>query len=191
MKIRLLPLLLLGCTGGDASDKTSTDDSGASGDGAWVGLDTSSWVLATQLPEPGAAIHHRSVAGGRVGDGDTLDGHLSDVFVVAASGEVLCAWTHAVASTQRLSGEGCDGLWAADWSLPVGHGTSFCMDVLGYDPLSIDLSFYDAFGWHDAGGDARLCLREEGSSVELIEGYDWEVLEDDTFVMSFEEALSL
>ena len=166
-----------------ACDTTKDTDSGAGSDGSLPGLDTDDWVFAAEMPEPGAGIQHRFLVGGL--GGDTAEAHWTDVYTVASSGEVLCAYTTLFTGTETAADSGCAAAWGGYFGLLSGYEADLCTELLGYDPLGKDLNHLVGLGYDT---DGTLCLLEDGYGWDEIAGARYEAVGADGFLLTFEES---
>jgi hypothetical protein len=168
---------LLGCENATDPDAVSLD--------TLPGLDTSSWVYASSAPQSGDAIQYRLLVGGW-DNGDTAETHTTDIFT-NGSGEVICAFSYVFNGEATANDSGCDTAWSGYFELPVGFDDSYCVQLLGYDPLGKALNFYSGLGFSEAG---LVCLEESepDDGWFSLDGFRYENVGSNGFLLTAEDA---
>lgn len=184
--VTLLLIPLCACNPTPSGNTPDDTDTGSSGD-TLPGVDVSGWRYSEQAPSSGDTVLKRFVFGGDVSDGQ-LSGHWTEWYLHAQDETVLCAATWRVTSTAQLSDQDCVNAWEVQWQAPTSPGGDYCEQIIGYDLTEIDLSFYDGLGWQGASSGAQVCVREEGSSFEYIDGYTVERDDDSGFVLTVQDS---
>lgn len=154
------------------------------------GLDTSAWVMATEPPTPGATLTHQFTFAGAMDPYLVMDGHWTDMYADADTGEVFCAVSWQMASEVPTIKSGCDASWdAVAWQPVVTHGSAFCEEVLGEAPRQVAFADYQGVGWCVIP--ATLCTQEQGGAWLLAE---WDGLverAEDGFIVQREQAYTV
>ena len=134
-----------------------------------AGVDTSTWVMATERPAAGEALEHWFVFAGSMDESLALDGHWTDVYRRTDTGEVVCAVSWQMRSDQPTLESGCDASWnAPSWDPAVSHGSMFCEELLGYDPMTLSMDGVTGLGWCVVP--STLCTLEQDGAWLLA---DW------------------
>lgn len=171
---------------GDESEPTdSADPVEETGPEALLSLDTSAWVMAEAAPPSGTELVHQFTFAGSMSASLDLEGHWTDVYKESDTGRIVCAVTHRMASAQPTLESGCDASWNdVSWDAPIDHGTDFCVEALGVDPMAGSMGGIDGVGWCVIP--ATLCTLETSAAWQL---QDWAGLVeryDDGFLVQHE-----
>lgn len=183
MHLFVILLFLCGCDS-TTKDTDTTDTGSADSSDGLPGLDTDDWVMASAAPTDGEALHYYNVIGGW--EGETTEAHWTELYTRASDGAVLCAYSFFFTGDARASDSGCDSAWTGDFSLPGGYGASYCVEVLGYDPLGKGINHITGLGYST---DGTLCLEEAGDGWEASDGLSYASV-DGGFMLTYSEAFT-
>lgn len=163
MTLVRMSLLAAACTGTPALDDTAAEGLTPCDD--LPGLQD--WQpQTTDPPRSGDTVQGEELLG-LCGEGSDRVGHHT-VLATTPSGDVLCAVTWRFGSDgDRTDCPDCDLAFSPRWELPIDYGSAFCEDTFGYDPASIDLSFWVGLG---IGPDDQMWMKEENYDWEPIDG---------------------
>lgn len=188
--VAICALPFLGCSA-DSNDPDLIESSHSDPVTGCVPMGLEDWTpVSGPAPQLGDTIQHEFLYGG-CDDADDTKVHLSDVFY-GASGDVLCATTHAFTATAPAEGcVDCELAWTPVWEVAESHGSSLCADILSYDPASLSLDFYDGMGVNLTAG--QIWMREGGGSWEQLFSDDGYTVTGDSeaFLLRMNEEFTL